>query len=41
MMATVWAGEDVSEVMGKLRIFDVGRAFYPRRMANERPVDNY
>jgi hypothetical protein len=41
MMATVCAERGVSGVMGEMRIIEVGRAFYPSLMANERPVDNY
>ncbi len=41
MMTTVCAEEDVSEVMSELRFDEVGRAFYPTLMTNERPVENY
>jgi hypothetical protein len=41
MMAIDCAEQGVSEVMGTLGIIEVGRAFYPRLMANERPVENY
>jgi hypothetical protein len=41
MMATDFAELAVLEVMGKLRIDEVGRAFYPRLVTNERPVENY
>lgn len=41
MTATVCAGGEEAEVMGELRIIEVGRAFYPSSVTNERPVENY
>lgn len=41
MMATVCTSGEEAEVMGKLRVIEVGRAFYPSLVTNERPVENY
>jgi hypothetical protein len=41
MTATVGADEDEAEIMGKVRIIERGRAFYPRLVKNERAVENF
>jgi hypothetical protein len=40
-MATACAEEEEAEIMVNVRIIEVGRAFYPRPVTNERPVENF